>query len=73
MSGLNWRRAAVGRWLRQLEAAGCEAVLVNTHHLAKHVMTFLEGWSPDGMQVHSVHEPGTAGHGGYALSQSGLL
>jgi mannose-1-phosphate guanylyltransferase len=54
----------LGRWLRQLEAAGCEAVLVNTHHLAEQVQGFLQGWRRDDMAVHSVHEPellGTAG------------
>lgn len=54
----------LGRWLRQLEAAGCEAVLVNTHHLAEQVKSFLQAWQRNGMAVHSVHEPellGTAG------------
>jgi mannose-1-phosphate guanylyltransferase len=54
----------LGRWLRQLEAAGCEAVLVNTHHLSEQVKSFLQGWRRDGLVVHSVHEPellGTAG------------
>ena len=27
----------LGRWLRQLELAGCEAVLINTHYLADQV------------------------------------
>ena len=31
----------LGRWLRQLEAAGCEAVLINTHYLADQVLAFL--------------------------------
>jgi mannose-1-phosphate guanylyltransferase len=54
----------LGRWLRQLEAADCEAVLVNTHHLADQVETFLAAWPRGPMTVHSVHEPlllGTAG------------
>jgi len=54
----------LGRWLRKLEAAGCEAVLVNTHHLAVQVVSFLEGWKSQAMAVHCVHEPkllGTAG------------
>lgn len=62
----------LGRWLRQLETAGCEAVLVNTHHLAQQVENFLLGWRQAqeagsrsaGMTVISVHEPellGTAG------------
>ncbi len=54
----------LGRWLRQLEDAGCEAVLVNTHHLAEQVQGFLQEWRSDGMAVHIIHEPellGTAG------------
>ena len=54
----------LGRWLRQLEAVGCEAVLVNTHYLADQVQDFLEGWRSEGMALHTVHEPellGTAG------------
>jgi mannose-1-phosphate guanylyltransferase len=47
----------LGRWLRQLQAVGCEAVLVNTHHLAGQVQEFLEAWRCDGMVVTSVYEP----------------
>ena len=31
----------LGRWLRQLENVGCEAVLINTHYLADQVESFL--------------------------------
>ena len=31
----------LGRWLKQLELAGCEAVLINTHYLAEKVQAFL--------------------------------
>jgi mannose-1-phosphate guanylyltransferase len=54
----------LGRWLRQLEAAGCEAVLINTHHLADQVEVFLQNRSPSAMGVQRIHEPellGTAG------------
>ncbi len=54
----------LGRWLRQLEQAGCEAVLVNTHYLAPQVVTFLAARPSGPMALHSVHEPellGTAG------------
>ena len=54
----------LGRWLRQLEATGCEAVLVNTHYLPEQVTSFLKAWQSDGMAVQVVHEPellGTAG------------
>jgi mannose-1-phosphate guanylyltransferase len=54
----------LGRWLRQLEAAGCEAVLINTHHLADQVESFLQQRAPSAMRVQTIHEPellGTAG------------
>ena len=54
----------LGRWLRQLEEAGCEAVLVNTHYLADQVVAYLASWKGKSMAVESVHEPellGTAG------------
>jgi len=54
----------LGRWLRQLEATGCEAVLINTHYLADQVEAFLQQRSTGPMHVHTIHEPellGTAG------------
>ena len=54
----------LGRWLRQLEQAGCEAVLINTHYLAEQVKAYLQSWHSSTMAVHTVHEPellGTAG------------
>ena len=54
----------LGRWLRQLEAAGCEAVLVNTHYLPEKVTNFLQSWHSESIDVQVVHEPellGTAG------------
>ena len=54
----------LGRWLRQLEAAAARLSSSIPITWLRALMTFLEGWSPDGMQVHSVHEPellGTAG------------
>ena len=54
----------MGRWLRQLELAGCEAVLINTHYLADKVMGFLSNWESPTMSVKTVYEPvllGTAG------------
>ena len=32
----------LGLWLRKLELAGCESVLVNTHYLAEQVEAFLK-------------------------------
>ena len=54
----------LGRWLRTLELAGCEAVLINTHYLAEQVENFLKSWESSAMTIQSVHEPellGTAG------------
>jgi mannose-1-phosphate guanylyltransferase len=54
----------LGRWLRQLEAAGCEAVLINTHYLSEQVEVFLRERCPTDMRVQTIHEPellGTAG------------
>lgn len=54
----------MGRWLKQLELAGCEAVLVNTHYLADQVRDFLRNWKSPVMSVESVHEPNLLGTGG---------
>ena len=54
----------LGRWLRKLEDAGCNAVLINTHYLAHEVEAFLKNWRSSSMAVQTVHEPellGTAG------------
>tara|TARA_B100000674_G_C37784856_1_gene888954 strand:+ start:247 stop:855 length:609 start_codon:yes stop_codon:yes gene_type:complete len=54
----------MGRWLRQLEQAGCEAALINTHYLAEQVENFLRSWRSPKMSIETVHEPdllGTAG------------
>ena len=54
----------LGRWLKTLEMAGCDSVLINTHYLADQVDTFLTGWSSNTMTVLSTYEPellGTAG------------
>jgi mannose-1-phosphate guanylyltransferase len=70
----------LGRWLRQLEQAGCESVLVNTHYLAEQVQAFLTSWQSSTMTVQSVHEPkllGTAGtllaHQEFFKGATGLL
>ena len=56
--------ALLGRWLHQLESAGCESVLINTHYLAQQVVDFLENWHSPEMQIVTTYEPellGTAG------------
>ena len=54
----------LGRWLRKLEAVGCDSVLVNTHYLADQVDAFLQNWHSSTMSVQASYEPqllGTAG------------
>ena len=51
----------LGRWLRKLDAVGCETVLGVTHYLAEQVRTFLKGWQSIGMAVDSVDEPEVLG------------
>lgn len=54
----------LGRWLSQLEAVGCEAVLVNTHYMADQVVAYIKSREKCAMNVETVHEPkllGTAG------------
>jgi mannose-1-phosphate guanylyltransferase len=54
----------LARWLRQLEHAGCDSVLINTHYLSAQVTAFLKSWHCTKMSVFTVHEPellGTAG------------
>ena len=63
----------LGRWLRQLEDVGCEAVLVNTHYLAEQVQAFLNGWRSEGMAVHTVHEPELLGTAGTILGNQGFF
>tara|TARA_B100000683_G_C12461652_1_gene544367 strand:+ start:101 stop:820 length:720 start_codon:yes stop_codon:yes gene_type:complete len=56
--------ALLGRWLRKLEQAGCESVLINTHYLAEQVEAFIKNWHSAKMTVQTIHEPellGTAG------------
>ena len=58
----------MGRWLRQLELAGCEAVLINTHYLADQVEAFLRSWNSSMMDVKTVHEPNLLGTAGTVMA-----
>lgn len=58
----------LGRWLRQLERAGCEAVLINTHYLAEQVEAFLRARPVGPMRVHTIHEPDLLGTAGTLLA-----
>ena len=54
----------LARWLRALEQAGCESVLINTHYLAHEVEAFISSWSSYTMTIQTIHETellGTAG------------
>ena len=54
----------LGRWLRNLELAGCESALINTHYKAQQVEAFIRSWKSSKMTLQTVHEPellGTAG------------
>ena len=63
----------LGRWLRQLEAAGCEAVLINTHHLADQVVAFLRERPTGHMGVHTIHEPELLGTAGTLLANQAFF
>ena len=63
----------LGRWLRQLEKAGCEAVLVNTHYLTEQVEAYLQGWHSTTMSVDTVHEPELRGTAGTLLANQGFF
>ena len=60
----------LGRWLRQLEHAGCEAVLVNTHYLAQQVESFLQKWHSTSMKVDIIYEPDLLGTAGTLLANN---
>jgi mannose-1-phosphate guanylyltransferase len=57
----------LGIWLRLLESQGVTGALVNTHHLAGEVDTFLRSW-PTSMDVVTVHEPRLLGSAGTVLA-----
>ena len=63
----------LARWLRQLERAGFEAVLVNTHYLAEEVEAFLKGWTSSTMTVRSIHETELLGTGGTLLANQAFF
>ena len=63
----------LGRWLRQLEAAGCEAVLINTHYLADQVEKFLQERPPSAMSVQTINEPKLLGTAGTLIANSAFF
>ncbi|QNJ30598.1 mobA-like NTP transferase domain protein [Synechococcus sp. PROS-9-1] len=63
----------LGRWLRQLEMAGCEAVLINTHYLADQVEDFLKKWRSPVMQIITTYEPELLGTAGTLLANQSFF
>ena len=63
----------LGRWLRKLERAGCESVLINTHYLAKEVEAFLQGRQSSAMSIRTAHEPELLGTAGTLLANQGFF
>ena len=73
MTGAGAGEPLLGRWLRQLEAAGCEPVLINTHHLADKVEAFLQKRPAGPMGMHTIHEPKLLGTAGTLLANQAFL
>lgn len=63
----------LGRWLRQLEAAGCEAVLINTHYLADQVEKFLQERPLSAMGVQTINEAELLGTAGTLIANSAFF
>jgi len=63
----------LGRWLHQLEQAGCEAVLVNIHYLAEQVEAYLQSWQSPTMAVHTTLEPKLLGTAGTLLANQSFF
>ncbi len=60
-------------WLHKLEAAGCEAALVNTHHLADQVMEFVLNWQSSTMSIQLMHEPSLLGTAGTLMASQAFF
>ena len=63
----------LGRWLRQLEAAGCEAVLINTHYLAEKVEKFVQERPASAMTVQTINEAELLGTAGTLIANSAFF
>lgn len=61
------------RWLKKLEKAGCEAVLINTHYLSYKVELFLRARPPSSMEIITVHEDDLLGTAGTLLANKGFF
>jgi len=72
--------ALLGHWLIKLEEAGCEEVLINTHHLSTQVHDYINNWKQSSMTIKLVYEQRLLGTAGSLLknqkffrNQTGLL
>ena len=63
----------LARWLRTLEDAGCESVLVNTHYLSDQVKHFLDSWKTSGMSINISHEKELLGTAGTLIKKISFL
>lgn len=63
----------LGLWLKRLQEAGAQRVVVNTHHLAGQVREYLEQAAPSDLEVRISHEPEILGTGGGLVAARGLL
>ena len=63
MLGSNRRRTTSGPLAGNLELAGCDSVLINTHYLAEQVENFVRDWHSSTMNIQTVQNKllGTAG------------
>ncbi|MBL7077602.1 MAG: nucleotidyltransferase family protein [Kiritimatiellae bacterium] len=61
------------RWLQELAAAGVTDVLVNTHHLADEVETFLAQHTVVGLNVRTFHEPELLGSAGTVTANADFV
>ena len=54
----------LGRWILQLEALGCDSILLNTHYLSNLVMNYLNSFPKNRLKINTSYEEklkGTAG------------
>lgn len=65
--------ALLGRWLQQLESAGCEEVLINTHYLAEQVVDFLKNWHSTQMLIVTTYESELLGTAGTLLANQSFF
>lgn len=58
----------LGRWLRELERIGVQEVLINTHHLADQVNSFVNKWKSNSLKIYTIYEKNLLGTAGTLIS-----